>query len=142
MAGRRRRERTIFLPWERRGVFRALQLPRRRATAWGAVLVAIALIVLLDGRNRRARSVRITRATIEHTRAAIDAFRADHDGRCPRDLAELGAPADHGAYVDALPRDAWGAPLRLDCPSHVSAKAYDLVSDGPDRQPYGLDRIE
>lgn len=85
---------------------------------------------------------RITRASIERTREAVDAFRADHGGRCPRDLAELTAPADHAAYLSAAPVDAWKRPLRFACPGREPSRPYDLLSDGPDGEPYGLDRLE
>lgn len=139
--GRKKRERTIYLPWERRTVARALSLPKRRATAWLLVAAAALLLLWIDVRNRRARAVRVTRATVSHAHAAVDAFRADH-GRCPRDLAELVAPGDHAPYLAAVPRDAWKRPLRFACPARVPDRAFDLLSDGPDGEPYGLDAIE
>jgi type II secretory pathway pseudopilin PulG len=139
--GRKKRERTIFLPWERRTVARALQLPRRRATAWLLVALALALFFAIYARNRDARNLRTTRATLSHARAAVDAFRADH-GRCPRDLAELVTPGDHAPYLTAVPRDAWKRPLRFACPARLPERTYDLSSDGPDGEPYGLDAIE
>jgi len=63
---------------------------------------------------------------------------ADHDGGCPGDLA---AAAAYGRFEQS-PRDAWGRPLRLTCPGRREGFAYELISDGPDGKPGGLDRIE
>ncbi|GAC1600696.1 MAG: hypothetical protein NVS3B20_21770 [Polyangiales bacterium] len=142
MAFGKRRERTVYFPWERRGFGRAMQFPRRRATAWLAVIALIAIFAWMNAKNRHQRMVRITRASLGRTHAALDDYRADHDGRCPRDLAELSAPGDRPAYVNSLPLDAWRRPLRFACPSRQATRPYDLLSDGPDGEPYGLDRIE
>ena len=139
---RKRRERTVYFPWERRGVLGALQLPRRRAGAWLFAVLALLLVVWIRDRDHRARDKRVTRASIERARDAVDAFRADHAGRCPRDLSELTAPGDRPAYLASVPTDAWRRPLRFTCPARDAARPYDLLSDGPDGEPYGLDRIE
>ena len=140
--GKKRRERTIYFPWERRGIGRALQLPRRRATVWLLLAATLGFFVWIHLRNTQQRNVRVTRATLERTRSALDAYRADHGGRCPKDLSELAAPGDHPAYLSSLPVDAWRRPLRFSCPSRQPTRPYDLVSDGADGEPYGLDRIE
>src|SRR5262249_48889951 len=97
--GRKRRERTIFFPWERRGLARALSLPRRRATVWLGVALGFTLLVWIVVRSRQDRNARVTRQSIEHARVAVDAYRADHAGQCPRDLTQLTAPEDHAAYL-------------------------------------------
>jgi len=140
--GRKRRERTIFFPWERRGFARALAFPKRRATVWIGVALAVALLGWIIARNRHERDARVTREAIEHTRVAVDAYRAEHAGKCPRDLVELTTPEDRPAYLASVPTDAWGRPLRFACPSRDENRPYDLLSDGPDGEPYGLDRIE
>ena len=139
---RRGRERTIYFPWERRGIGRALQLPRRRATAWLVMILTLSFFVWIHLRNKQQRQVRITRATLERTRGALDAYRADHGGKCPKDLVELTAPGDHPAYLSAMPVDAWRRQLRFVCPGRQPSRPYDLLSDGPDGEAYGLDRIE
>ena len=140
---RRRRERTIYFPWERRGISRALALPRRRFTVWLLASLSVMLLVWIVVRDRRHRNQRVTRAVIERTRLAIDAYRADHPGKCPATLEALTAQtAEHPAYLSALPMDAWKHPLRFSCPSREATRPYDLLSDGPDGEPYGLDRIE
>ncbi len=129
--------RNVYLPWERRGGFiRRLGLSRVRP--FFLVLVAIVLLVVITVRERQRAAQRSTRAAILVVRQAIDAFRADHEGRCPRALAELSA----GRYIARLPDDAWGRSLRLLCPSRIEGIPYQVVSDGPDGEPGGLDRIE
>lgn len=137
----RRRERSVYFPWERRGVLGALSLPRRRMTAVLFAVLFVMFLSFVNGRAKSARDVRVTRSSLEHTRDAIDSFRADH-GRCPRDLVELTAPGDRPAYLASVPMDAWKRPLRYRCPARDATRAYDLVSDGPDGEPWGLDRVE
>jgi hypothetical protein len=139
---RKRRERTVYFPWERRGVLGALQLPRRRARAWALIALAGLLLFWIYTREQRARATRITRASLERARVAVDAYRSDHGGRCPRDLGELTAPGDRPAYFASVPTDAWKRPLRYACPARDPSRPYDLLSDGPDGEPYGTDRIE
>jgi general secretion pathway protein G len=130
-------DRQIFFPWEgRRGLLRAMRLRRARPFLWAAL--ALGFLVLVGLRERRASGVRQTRAALDRTRQAVDAYLADHDGGCPPDLGEL---ARYGTG-EALPRDAWGRPLRLICPSRREGTSYELMSDGPDGEPGGLDRIE
>src|SRR5262245_40204284 len=124
---RRRRERSVYFPWERKGILGALSLPRRRISAFFGIVALLFFFSFVNGRAKDARDRRITRSTIEHARDAIDAFRAEH-GRCPRDLVELTAPGDRPAYLAAVPVDAWKRPLRYSCPSREATRAYDLVS--------------
>ncbi len=128
---------SIYLPWERRaGLSRRLGLARLRPFVVGGV--AIAILVLVGVRERQRTGERSTRAAILVVRRALDAYRADHDGKCPKRLDEL----ESGHYLADLPEDAWGRPLRLACPSRRDDVPYDLSSDGPDGEPGGLDRIE
>jgi general secretion pathway protein G len=101
-------------------------------------LVVIGFIVAVAVRERRRAGVRQTRATLLGVRQAVDAYVADHDGGCP---PTLGAVAEHRGFKET-PRDAWGRPLRLVCPAKREGAAYELMSDGPDGKPGGLDRIE
>lgn len=137
MARRRPTERHIFFPWERRGgLLRRIRIDQARPVLLAGVAVAVVSLVAL--RERRESGVRRTRNTIVNVRPAIDSYVADHDGGCPpADFAGLGT---YGG-PDAPPRDAWGRPLRIDCPGRDRAR-YDLFSDGPDGLPGGLDRIE
>jgi general secretion pathway protein G len=98
----------------------------------------VGFILLVALRERRMAGERQTRATLFGARRAVDAYIADHDGGCPETLK---AVSDH-AHLDAVPRDAWGRPLRLVCPGRFDGVPYELMSDGPDGEPGGLDRIE
>jgi general secretion pathway protein G len=137
MGSRKPSSQGIYLPWERRGGFtRRLGLARLRPFALG--LGVLALIVLFGVRERQRTGVRSTRAALLVTRRAVDSYRADHDGKCPKQLDDL----EGGGYLVDVPGDAWGRPLRLVCPSRREGVAYDLSSDGPDGEPGGLDRVE
>lgn len=138
MARRRSRDRSVFLPWERQGsVLRRLGLSRARPFVLG--LLALGLLGLLFAHERHQARVRATRAVLLVARRGVDSFRADHDGACPKGgLDEVVA----GGYLAQVPRDAWRQPLRLVCPARRPGKAYELLSDGPDGEPGGLDRVE
>jgi len=136
----------IYLPWERRrGLSRRLGLTRLRPFL--LLLGAALLVMLLTMRERQRTGERATRAALLVVRRGLDAYRADHEGRCPKQLEELESAGCEGAaprcdYLTTLPKDAWGRPLRLVCPSRREGVPYDLSSDGPDGEPGGLDRIE
>jgi len=134
---RRQREQTIFFPWERPGsLIRRLGLSRARLLA--AFTIFVVLFVVLGARERRAIGVRLTRATIGSVGKAVDKYRADHEGKCPKDVADLKSDG----YIAFDPVDAWGQPLRLLCPGFSNPHGYDLMSDGPDGAFGGLDRVE
>lgn len=133
---RRPREQTIFFPWERGGGFF-----RRRGSRLGPLAAAagmIALLLVLGARERRLVGLRSTRATIGLVASAVDAYRADHERRCPATLDGLKVEN----YLAVDPTDAWGRPLRLVCPGRRDPQGYELMSDGPDREMGGLDRVE
>jgi general secretion pathway protein G len=133
---RRKRERTIYFPWERRGGL--LRFPWLRSRALLAGLCMIVLLIVLATRERRNIGERTTRATLAVVHNAVAAYRADHDGRCPQSLVEL----KRGGYLQQSAVDAWGRPLQLTCPGRRNPEAYDLVSFGPTGDMRGLDRIE
>jgi general secretion pathway protein G len=138
MARRRARERTVFLPWERQGnILRRVGLARVRPFVLGVLVLGVLLLLVV--RERQRARVRSTRATILVARRAVDSYRADHEGNCPKGgLDEVVA----GGYLGGVPRDAWRHPLRLVCPARRPEKPYELLSDGPDGEPGGLDRVE
>ena len=141
MAGSRRlhgdADKRIFFPWERRGgLFRAFRLQRLRPFLAAAAVVA--LIGVIWVRERTATGIRVTRTTMADVSRSLDLYLADHGGQCPRRFEQL---QPYGRSK-GTPRDAWGNPLRLTCPSPKGLLPYHLMSDGPDRQPGGLDRIE
>jgi general secretion pathway protein G len=129
--------RNIFLPWERRvGMLRRLGLSRLRPVV--LVAAAVGLIVVIGVRERHKTGERATRAALLVVRRGLDAYRADHEGKCPRQLEDL----ETLGYLTEVPDDAWGRPLRLVCPGRREGVPYELSSDGPDGEPGGLDRIE
>jgi hypothetical protein len=128
---------SIFFPWERRrgfyGVFRA---GRIRPVL---LLIAVgAFLSFIGAREREQSGVRETRATLLGVRRALDAYMAENEGACPRSLE---AVLDYGTFK-SIPHDAWGNPLRLVCPARRPGERYEILSDGPDGRPGGLDRIE
>ncbi len=134
---RKRSEPRVFFPGERkRGFLGALARTRVRQVL--LVLAAVVGIVLLRRREEHAAALRATRASLTAATEAIDAFRADHGGTCPKVMTELVAQG----YARDVPVDAWGRPLRLTCPGRRDPLGYDLASDGPDGLPGGLDRVE
>jgi len=137
MVAARRRESKVFFPWERRrGVFGVVGRARARLVA--AALVVLVLIVWIRSREERAAGIRATRASLTTTHRAVMSYRADHSGACPRELGDLVT----GGYTLGQPIDAWGHPLRLTCPGRRDPRGFDLVSDGPDGVPFGIDRVE
>lgn len=133
---RRRRERAILFPWERRTGLRTLPLARTRPAM--AALGMMALLAYLGVRERDRTGIRATRATLLVVREGIDAFRADHEGKCPDSLAKL----RDGGYLAIPAADAWGRPLQLTCPGRRNPDSYDLLSFGPTGDMRGLDRVE
>jgi general secretion pathway protein G len=137
MARRRQREHTIWFPWERGGgLLRRTGLVRARPFA--AAIAMGLLVLLLGARERKKTGVRATRVTLSVVHAAVDAYRADHERKCPISLAALKTDG----YLAAEALDAWSRPLRLTCPGRKDPEGYDLMSDGPDGEMGGLDRVE
>ena len=132
-----RRRSRVFFPWERRRGPLGLLGRARFGGALGLVLFTAA-VWFVSSREHDASMVRDTRAVLTDTTRAIAAYRADHAHGCPRSVGEL---VDRGSLRE-LPVDAWGRPLRLTCPGRVHRSDFDLVSDGPDGLPGGLDRVQ
>lgn len=132
---KRARDQTIFFAWERGGGFLS---GIARAKPFAAALVMILVLLLLGARERRRTGIRSTRATLGVVAAAVDAYRADHQMKCPEKIEMLKTEG----YLAIDPIDAWGRPLRLFCPGRKNQQGYDLFSDGPDGILGGLDRVE
>ncbi len=122
---------TIAMPWERRsawlrGVFAGSRI-RPAVLALGAGLVALWLY-----RTAAAREAeRVTLANIDETQRAVSAFRVEV-GRCPRSTTELvHPPRTRHRYLDAVPTDGFGRPLRVRCPGHLDSLEADVLSAGP-----------
>jgi general secretion pathway protein G len=103
-----------------------------------AAVLFVLLVVWIRSREEKAAGVRATRAAIDGATRAVSAYRADHAGACPKELAELVT----GGYAHDVPIDAWGRPLRLTCPGRRDVQGFEISSDGPDGIPGGLDRVE
>lgn len=131
------KEPKILFPWEGRGgLGRFFRLGRLRPFV--VIFGVLAFVTLVGARERRASGVRQTRATLIGARRVVDAYLADHEGACPPSLEA----ASEAAHLEGVPRDAWGRPLRLVCPGRWEGARYELLSDGPDGEPGGLDRVE
>ena len=115
---------------------RRLRLGRVRPYLLAGLVVG--LLGWVAVRERRASGIRQSRASILDARRAVDAYLAEHDAGCPPALNDI---KSYGNFKH-VPRDAWGRPLRLVCPGRREGSAYELMSDGPDGLPGGLDRIE
>lgn len=127
----------ILFPWEARGGLRRFfRLGRLRPFL--VIFAVIGFVTLVGARERRAAGVRQTRATLLGARRVVDAYLADHDGGCPPSLEAV----SDAAHLESVPKDAWGRPLRLVCPGRWDGARYELLSDGPDGEPGGLDRVE
>jgi hypothetical protein len=109
-----------------------------RVRPFAIVLFSVLFVVLVGSRERRQSGVRQTRATLLSLRRAVDAYMAENDGACPPNLEKV---LDYTS-AKKVPSDAWGNPFRLVCPAHRPDERYELMSDGPDGKPGGLDRIE
>jgi len=134
---KRQRASKVFFPWERRrGLFGVIGRARVRIIA--GVIVALAVVLWIRGREERSAAVRATRASITTMHRAVASYRADHAGACPKELSELVV----GGYSRDVPLDAWGRPLRLTCPGRRDPHGFEISSDGPDGVAGGLDRVE
>lgn len=133
----KRGEPRVFFPWERRRGVRSL-FARARARQALALVACLGAFLLLRAHHQKVAHIRSTRAEITTATTAIAAWRADHDRACPPSLGDLVA----GGYLRAVPRDAWGRPLRVDCPGRRDPAGFDVSSDGPDGEPWGTDRVE
>jgi general secretion pathway protein G len=131
-----KRERKVFFAWEKRtGVLGFAGRARVRQILLGAAVLSFTAWVF--ARESDASKVRATRAAIGVTHRAVSAYRADHSGACPKDLAEL----QTGGYVKVLPDDAWGHKLLLTCPGKRDPNGFDLTSGGAN-QDDGFSKVE
>jgi general secretion pathway protein G len=134
---RRASDRSIILPWERRGgLARKLHLSRSRPLV--IVIAAIVMFIVIGTREQRSAGLRATRASLLVVHRAVDTYRADNGGKCPAELSEL----EKKGYLAKVPTDAWGRAFILRCPGRFDLESYELSSAGPDGEPGGLDRIE
>jgi hypothetical protein len=112
----------------------------RLAAALGLGLVVFGVLFRVESQRR---AVHATRATIATVMQATEAFRADHDGRCPGALAELVAPSDgHEPYLPRNPRDGWGREFHFRCPGRKHPSSADVISGGPSGTFEDTDQVE
>jgi general secretion pathway protein G len=138
----RSRESRILFPWERRGTLLARLSRRHARLVLAAAVVLLGAWALLRVESRR-RAVHATRASIANVMRAVEAFRADHEGRCPAGAAQLVAPTDgHEPYLARAPRDGWGRALRIACPGRLHPASADVTSAGPSGSFEDQDQIQ
>lgn len=131
---------SISLPWENQGsrLGRLLAGARQRAVVT-SLLVGLLAYGWLDAIHER-RAERETRLAVAATTDAVRRFRSEN-GRCPRSLEELRNPPVPGThYLTETPRDGWGHPLLVRCPSLFDPGEADILPAGPDGSYYDYDR--
>jgi hypothetical protein len=98
--------------------------------------VALAIAAHRAGRADEERAA--TRVARQSVADLVWRYRLRHAGRCPRDLASVARDASRAE----LPRDGWGEPFAIRCPSPREGRDFDVVSAGPDRIAGGLDAVD
>jgi general secretion pathway protein G len=127
----KRSESRLLFPWETpgEGALRRARRAARPALIVGALLFAL---YSLGNVHRQRRAEFATRAAISTVLRAVEAYRADHGGRCPASPDMLVAPPDGvQPYLRKVPTDGWGRPLRVLCPGRKNPEIADVTSAGP-----------
>lgn len=128
---KRGREPTVFLPWETKSPW-APRFALRRVRTVVLLALALGLCVVLVRVDRWRRAVFVTRVAVDEAQRALEAWRSDHEGRCPGDWSALLLPSEgREPYLAHLPRDGWENPLRLRCPGRKNPHSADVASPGP-----------
>ncbi len=130
-------DRRIFFPWEGSGRLRRYFAMGRLAPILVLILAA-GFLMWVGARERAAAGERRTRVSLNQVRPAVERYFLESEGSCPESVQDIVPFLPQGVW----PKDAWGRPLRLVCPSVRPGKIYVLMSDGPDGKLGGLDRIE
>lgn len=96
------------------------------------IMVVVAIISLILGGVGLLAFNRYRDAQIQNTKnqtttlqQAIEQYRVAKRGQCPKTLEAMRA----AGFVSRVPKDAWGRPFRITCPSE---HGVDVVSAGPD----------
>jgi general secretion pathway protein G len=134
---RSKRQSSVVFPWEQKTSWLG-SLGRARVRTFVIFGFVVGSLAWLRHREERAAAIRASRAAIDTASRAVFAFRGERQGACPktwRDVVGAG-------YLRDVVNDGWGHPLRLVCPGRKDAKSFEVLSDGPDGLPYGLDRVE
>jgi len=115
----------IFFPWERKkgllGILRRLKAHLLLLLIGGGLLVTF-----VYQREKHHGAVRATHAMLDTTYHAVYAYRAGHEGQCPRSLTELVT----SGLMRKIPVDGWNQPLHFVCPGELDPMGFDLFSDG------------
>lgn len=128
---RRRSQSDISLPWENRGNVLGRLLGGARSRVVVALVAVVAGVFFLARTAERRNAERETRLAIVEVTQAVQRFRSEH-GRCPRSIDELLHPPLSGRrYLRDLPRDGWGNPLLVRCPSQNDPDDVDVLAAGP-----------
>jgi general secretion pathway protein G len=125
--------------------------PRRRTSGFTLIevllvvailgVIAAAVVPALIGRQEQAYKQQ-TFTNLKSVEHALQMYAVDHDGTYPsgsRDvLTTLTQPSDYRgrklpAYVDDLPKDAWGEELYYEYPSSKKGDKPAIWSSGPNR---------
>lgn len=129
---------------------------RRGFTLVEIILVVVIIMTLaaiagpkLVGKAKQAK-IGATVITINQVKTALTNFEM-HADRFPTTAEGLqalmtkpgGLKDDQwqGPYLDNWPKDGWKSNFRYVCPSSNPDKDFDIISDGPDRQPNTKDDI-
>jgi hypothetical protein len=117
---------------------RSSELGASASRRWVAVTTALLLLVVAyqaGGADERRSATRYAHASLVDL---VWRYRLRHNGRCPRDMGAVARDASRAE----VPRDGWGEPFALRCPSPREGRDFDVVSAGPDRIPGGLDAVD
>lgn len=105
-------------------------------------VIAAAVVPALIGRQGEA-NIGVTKTSIKGLEQAMKLYALDHDGEYLQGgkdaLPQLTQASDyHGkklkAYLDEVPKDAWGEPLYYEYPSGKAGDKPAIWSSGPNRQ--------
>src|SRR5512142_1502476 len=100
----------ILFPWESHGGMRRwIRFGHLRPIL--TISCIAAAVVTIAARERNQAGLRETRACLQDTRRAIEAFMAEHDGRCPATIQDVAVYLKRKQVL----RDAWGQVPRLTC---------------------------
>src|ERR1700685_932049 len=107
-------------------------------------VIAAAVVPALIGRQQEA-NIQITRTDIKGLEQALKMYAIDHNGEYLQGgkdaLPQLTQSSDYGgkrfkAYLEEIPKDAWGEPLYYENPTTKGTKGEKpaIWSSGPNRQ--------
>jgi general secretion pathway protein G len=122
----------------RRGGFTLIELLLVLAIL--GVIMAMVVPNLMD--RQKYANIDATRGSIAGAEQAVKMYSIDHLGSYPTSqqgfevLIERPTQGKRwrGPYLDSLPTDAWGNPLKYEFPGRKNPAKFDVSSAGPDGQ--------